>query len=233
MKVLNQILKSKQAGKKQIALLIDPDKFSKPHYTKVFAQHTFDLIFVGGSIITKGDFEKTLTDIKELAGKIPLIIFPGDEFQISKAADAILFLSLISGRNADLLIGKHVIAAPKIRKAKLESISTGYILIESGKPTTVSYMTQTIPIPNNKPEIAAATALAGEMLGMRMIYVEAGSGAEKSVETLLIKAVSDQINVPLIVGGGIHSISQIQAFYKAGADVVVVGTHFESQVMIK
>ncbi len=230
MKVLHHILKAKLAGQKQMALLIDPDKFSKAHYKKVFEQNKFDFIFVGGSLITNGDFDKTIAAIKALAGKIPLIIFPGDEFQISKAADAILFLSLISGRNADLLIGKQVIAAPKIKKAGLESISAGYMLIESGKLTTVSYMTQSLPIPNDKPEIAAATALAGEMLGMKMIYLEAGSGANESIHMDMIAAVRQQITIPLIVGGGIHAKQQIQNHFKAGADIVVVGTYFEQHI---
>jgi phosphoglycerol geranylgeranyltransferase len=226
-KVLDYILQSQKKRKKLIALLIDPDKFSKKHYGKVFQKNHFDLVLVGGSLITHGDLEDTVSSIKSLVKKIPVVIFPGDEFQISKKADAILFLSLISGRNADLLIGKHVLAAPKIKQAQIESISTGYILVESGKLTTVSYITQTLPIPSNKPEIAAATAIAGEMLGMKLIYLEAGSGADNIINQKIIKAVRSQITIPLIVGGGIESKEQINQHFDSGADLVVVGTHFE------
>jgi phosphoglycerol geranylgeranyltransferase len=233
MKVLNHIFKSKKEGKHLLALLIDPDKYQEAHYKKVFSKNKFDLVFVGGSLITNGDFEKTILSVKKVNLGLPLVIFPGDEFQISNKADAILFLSLISGRNADLLIGKHVLAAPKIKREKIECISTGYILIESGKLTTVSYMTQTLPIPNNKPEIAVATAIAGEMLGMHLIYLEAGSGADTSIDGSIISAVHSQLSIPLIVGGGIHSKKQIQNHFNAGADVVVVGTFFETSDIMK
>jgi phosphoglycerol geranylgeranyltransferase len=229
MKVLDYILDAKKNGKQLLALLVDPDKYAEAHYKKVFAENKFELIFVGGSLITNGDLEKTITSIKKIS-KLPIIIFPGDEFQISDKADAILFLSLISGRNADLLIGKHILAAPKIKREKIECISTGYILIESGKLTTVSYITQTLPIPNNKPEIAASTAMAGEMLGMKTIYLEAGSGADSAIDSKIISAVRTHIDIPLIVGGGVHSKKQIQNHFKAGADVVVVGTFFETTI---
>jgi phosphoglycerol geranylgeranyltransferase len=232
MDVLNHILKAKKEKKHLLALLIDPDKYDETHYKKVFDKNKFDLIFVGGSLITNGDLEKTIASIKTINSNRPIVIFPGDEFQISNNADAILFLSLISGRNADLLIGKHVLAAPKIKREKIECISTGYILIESGKLTTVSYITQTLPIPNNKPEIAAATALAGEMLGMQLIYLEAGSGADSSIDEKIISAVNSQLSIPLIVGGGIHSKKQVQNHFKAGADMVVVGTFFEQHVAL-
>ncbi len=232
MNVFNHILKAKKERKNLLALLIDPDKYAELHYKKVFAKNEFDLIFVGGSLITNGDLEKTIVSIKKIS-KLPIIIFPGDEFQISNKADAILFLSLISGRNADLLIGKHVLAAPKIKREKIEAISTGYILIESGKLTSVSYITQTLPIPNNKPEIAASTAMAGEMLGMKAIYLEAGSGADSAIDSKIISTVRAHIDIPLIVGGGIHSKQLIQNHFKAGADVVVVGTFFEAAVEMK
>jgi phosphoglycerol geranylgeranyltransferase len=233
MDVLNHIIKAKKEKKHLLTLLIDPDKYDAAHYKKIFSKNKFDLIFVGGSLITNGDLEKTIASIKKIKSNIPIVIFPGDEFQISNQADAILFLSLISGRNADLLIGKHVLAAPKIKREKIECISTGYILIESGKLTTVSYITQTLPIPNNKPEIAAATALAGEMLGLKLIYLEAGSGADNSIDAKIIASVKAQISIPLIVGGGIHSKKQIQNHFKAGADVVVVGTFFEKSMEMK
>jgi phosphoglycerol geranylgeranyltransferase len=233
MKVLNYILNAKKNKQKLLALLIDPDKYKETHYKNVFSKNKFDLVFVGGSLITNGDLEKTIASIKKINAHVPIIIFPGDEFQISNKADAILFLSLISGRNADLLIGKHVLAAPKIKREKIECISTGYILVESGKLTTVSYITQTLPIPNNKPEIAAATALAGEMLGMKLIYLEAGSGADSSIDAKIISAVNSQLSIPLIVGGGVYSKKQIQNHFKAGADLVVVGTFFETSVIMK
>jgi phosphoglycerol geranylgeranyltransferase len=233
MKVLNDIHNAKKKKQKLLALLIDPDKYQEAHYKKVFSKNKFDLILVGGSLITNGDLEETIVSIRKINSSLPIVIFPGDEFQISDKADAILFLSLISGRNADLLIGKHVLAAPKIKREKIECISTGYILIESGKLTTVSYMTQTLPIPNNKPEIAASTALAGELLGMQLIYLEAGSGADSSIDVKIISAVHSQLSIPLIVGGGIHSKRQIQNHFKAGADIVVVGTYFEEYILMQ
>jgi putative glycerol-1-phosphate prenyltransferase len=142
-------------------------------------------------------------------------------------ADAILLLSLISGRNAELLIGQHVHAAPLLKKSKLEIIPTGYILIDGGKPTSVSYVSNTLPIPNNKPAIALCTALAGEQLGLQCIYLEAGSGAEIAVSSDLIATVRKEISVPLIVGGGIRTQEQAQLAWKAGADIIVVGSAVE------
>jgi phosphoglycerol geranylgeranyltransferase len=230
MTVYQRILDNKHKGVKLLALLIDPDKYEENHYQKVFQSQTFDLILIGGSLITSGNIHQTIDSVKSLQPSIPVIIFPGDTYQISKKADAILFLSLISGRNAELLIGKHVLAAPQIKALGIESISTGYILIESGKLTTVSYITQTLPIPNDKPEIAASTALAGEMLGMKMIYLEAGSGAENSIGYEMVKSVKQHLQVPLIVGGGIQSKVDVENYFNAGADIVVVGTHFEKHI---
>ena len=157
-------------------------------------------------------------------------MFPRNPLQISTKAVGILFLSLFSERNAELLIGNHVLAAPILKQSKLTIISTGYMLIESGTQTTVSYISNTTPIPANKPAIAACTALAGEQLGLKTIYLEAGSGAQNSVSKEIIKAVKKQINIPLIVGGGIRSIEQIETAFLAGADVVVIGTAIENDI---
>lgn len=158
---------------------------------------------------------------------IPVVIFPGSTMQINPNADAILFLSLISGRNAEMLIGKHVIAAPYIRNTSLEVIATGYMLIGSDKPTAVSYMSNSIPIPYDKDDIALCTAMAGEMLGLKMIYMDAGSGAEKHVSLTMIEKVKKNISVPLIVGGGINSAEKASNIYHAGADMIVVGNAVE------
>jgi putative glycerol-1-phosphate prenyltransferase len=157
----------------------------------------------------------------------PIVIFPGSPEQISEEADAILLLSLISGRNPELLIGNHVQAAPRLAKSQLEIISTGYMLIDCGKSTTASYISQTFPIPYNKPEIAAVTAMAGEMIGMKCMYLDGGSGAEQPVSTAMIKAVREAVETPIIVGGGIRHEDQVREAFLAGADLVVVGTAIE------
>lgn len=160
---------------------------------------------------------------------VPLMLFPGNLLQISQGADAILFLSLISGRNPDLLIGNHVIAAPLLKQSGMEVMPTGYMLVDSGRPTSAHYMSNTTPIPYDKPEIAACTAMAGEMLGLQLLYMDAGSGAEKTISTEMISAVAGAVGIPLIVGGGIRSKKQAEAILKAGADIIVVGNAFESE----
>ena len=174
--IYSSILKKKQQGRKLFALLIDPDKFQSTKLIKFAESANVDFIMIGGSLITNGNFVKCVKTIKSNT-TIPTIIFPGNNLQITKNADAILMLSLISGRNADLLIGQHVIGAPIIKNAGLEVLSTGYMLIESGKPTAASYMSNTLPIPSDKFDIAMSTALAGEMLGLKLLYLDAGSGA--------------------------------------------------------
>jgi putative glycerol-1-phosphate prenyltransferase len=216
--------------KKQIAILIDPDKV---HITllKQLVQATAvaDFYFVGGSFLSENTTEKIILELKKLTPK-PVIIFPGNGLQICRYADAILLLSLISGRNPELLIGQHIQFASILKNSELEIIPTGYILIDGGKPTSVSYISNTTPIPNNKPEIAAATALAGTQLGLQCIYLEAGSGAEIPVYPETIKMVKQQIQIPLVVGGGIKSKAQIRQAFDAGADIVVIGNALEKDI---
>ena len=218
------------SNKKMLAVLIDPDKQNYSELLKTINlcnDNEVDFIFVGGSLLTSGDIEKTARFIKENTS-IPLIIFPGSTNQITHYADGILMLSLISGRNAEFLIGNHVVAAPYIKKANLEALSTGYILVDGGAATTVSYISNTLPIPHNKPEIAAVTALAGEYLGMKMIYLDAGSGAKQHVTPEMIQQVKATISIPLIVGGGITNAATAQQIYTSGADMIVIGNGTES-----
>ena len=219
-------------SKKQIAVLIDPDKTDAKKLVKTIQQAELakvDFYLVGGSLLLKNNLDEIIDIIKKNSKK-KVYLFPGNPSQISTKADGILLLSLISGRNAELLIGNHVLAAPILKQSKLTIISTGYMLIESGTQTTVSYISNTTPIPANKPAIAACTALAGEQLGLKTIYLEAGSGAQNSVSKEIIKAVKKQINIPLIVGGGIRSKEQIETAFLAGADVVVIGTAIENDI---
>lgn len=228
--VYEKIIFAKQQGKKQLAVLVDPDKTEGKPLELLCAnalENKVDYFFVGGSLLTNGNIHDCVRTIKSNCN-IPVIIFPGSLMQIDEQADAILFLSLISGRNPDLLIGKHVTAAPIIKEKKLESISTGYILIDSGNVTTVQYISDTKPIPADKCEIAASTAMAGEMLGMKLIFLEAGSGAQNPVSEKMIEKVRQSISVPLIVGGGIRSGEKAYLNYKAGADLIVVGNSIES-----
>ncbi|HLC82699.1 MAG TPA: geranylgeranylglyceryl/heptaprenylglyceryl phosphate synthase, partial [Bacteroidia bacterium] len=190
-----------------------------------------DFIMVGGSILSNGSFEKCIQSIKKNTS-IPVLIFPGNHLQISKNADAILLLSLISGRNPELLIGKHVIAAPQIKTSNLEVLATGYMLIESGRQTSASYMSNTNPIPSDKTSIAACTAMAGEQLGLKLIYMDAGSGAMNTVSAEMIKKVSKNISIPLVIGGGIDSPKKALLACKSGADIIVVGNAIEKDVKL-
>lgn len=225
---INQIITKKGAA---YFILIDPDKLPIDK-TKEFVQHCeksgADGFLIGGSLMINGDLDKSINEVKDNCN-LPVIIFPGSVNQLSPKADALLYLSLISGRNPEHLIGKHVQAAPLIKKYSLEPISTGYMLIESGRTTTAEYISVSKPIPRNKPEIAAATALAGQYLGMKFIYLEGGSGAESPVPDEMIKLVSKQINVPLIVGGGIRTPEIARAKVKAGANIIVTGNFFENE----
>lgn len=219
-----------QQNSKKLALLIDPDKHSHDsllEVSRLAEKSKVDFIFVGGSLLNS-DISLTVLLIKECYSG-PVILFPGHATQVTPEADAILFLSLISGRNSEFLIGNHVIAAPIIKQSNLEVIPTGYILIECGKTTSVEYMSNTRPIPNNKPDIAIATALAGEMLGLKAIYIEGGSGAQESVNPEIIQGVKENCSIPIIVGGGIRSIEVLQKVFDAGADIVVVGTIIEKE----
>jgi putative glycerol-1-phosphate prenyltransferase len=228
--VLEQLKKAKSSGQKLLAVLIDPDLGEDEKLLERTVHNACmakaDLIFVGGSLLTSVRFDECVQRVRELSDR-PVVLFPGSPSQLSRHADAVLFLSLISGRNAELLIGHHVTAAPTIKAMGLEAIPTGYMLIDGGRPTTVSYVSQTLPIPLDKPGIAAATALAGELLGLRTIYLDTGSGALRTVSPAMIAAVRDAVNIPLIVGGGVRDAATARALCEAGADVLVVGTAFE------
>lgn len=228
--ILSNLLANTGKGNKQLAVLIDPDSISDEatlvNTCKMSTAAGTDLILVGGSLITNGFFERSIRIIKDTTD-IPVLLFPGNIMQIDEHADAILFLSLISGRNPDMLIGKHVLAAPMLKKANIEVIPTGYMLIDGGNITSVSYMSNTTPIPADKSSIAACTALAGEMLGLRTIYMDAGSGAKQPIPEKLIREVKQNITVPLFVGGGIRTPDAAKAAAQAGADIVVVGNAIE------
>jgi phosphoglycerol geranylgeranyltransferase len=227
--ILAHIRSLRQRGKKAFAVLVDPDKLSLqdvPAFCQRMNSAGIDLIFVGGSLLMGSDIHALIGALKVQA-QAPVILFPGNLMQLSNEADAILFLSLISGRNADLLIGNHVLAAPFLKNSDVEVIPTGYMLIDTGKTTTVHYMSNTQPIPFDKPDIAAATAMAGQLLGLQLIYLEGGSGGECHVSAKMISAVAAAVDVPVIVGGGIRDISHAEEVLRAGADVVVVGNALE------
>ncbi len=229
MSIYAHILKQSQESKKQIALLLDPDKVLN-HQVELIARNAaeanIDYIFVGGSLLVNNELDACIKTIKANCS-IPVVLFPGNTMQMSWKADAILFLSLISGRNSEMLIGRHVIAAPYLKMSPLEVISCGYMLIESGKTTAVQYMSNTMPIPSDKLDIAICTALAGEMLGLKLIYLEAGSGAQHSVPVSMIESVKQSLSIPLIVGGGINTPEKAYEVLKAGADIIVIGNAFE------
>lgn len=221
------ILKKLESGK-LLAILVDPDKHdpgSIDALGEIAGRYGVDFILVGGSLVS-GSVDDTVARIRE-SSDLPVILFPGNVLQISPRADGILLLSLISGRNPEFLIGNHVIAAPVLSKTNLEIIPTGYILIENGRTTSVEYMSNTKPIPADKIELAVATAMAGEMLGHKLIYLDAGSGAVEHINAEMIRAVRDRIRIPLVVGGGIHTADQIRGTYRAGADIIVVGSAAE------
>ncbi len=225
---LLDVIKTKGAA---YLILIDPDNINEEKLA-VFVRHCtnseVDGFLVGGSLLVNGDIESCINVIKTNS-KLPVIIFPGDVNQIYKSADAILFLSVISGRNPEHLIGKQVLAAPLIKKIGIEPLSTGYILIESGVLTTAQYINGSMPVPADKPEIASATALAGEYLGMKLIYLEAGSGAKNAVPDEIVKAVSNVCSVPVVVGGGIRNAASAGSKVKNGAKIVVTGNFFEDE----
>lgn len=227
--IYSEIAHTKSKGKKMLAVLLDPDKCRGQILSKTIAALKYaspDYIFVGGShgIISVDSFIEILKD--ELNTKI--ILFPGCTLQLSSEADALLYITLISGRNPELLIGQHVTSAIMIKQSGIETIPTGYILIEGGKTSSVQYISNTMPIPNDKKEIALSTAIAGELLGLKMIYLEAGSGAEVPVSSDMISLISSKLKLPLIVGGGIKTTQQLKNAYNAGADLVVVGNIFET-----
>jgi phosphoglycerol geranylgeranyltransferase len=231
MNIYNQLLEVIKVKGAAYLVLLDPDNLPEDKVSR-FAKHCekseADGFLVGGSLLINDNLESFLVKLKKVTS-MPAIIFPGDVNQISSKADAILFLSVVSGRNPEHLIGKHVLAAPIIRKCGIEPISTGYLLIESGRTTTAQYMSGSLPIPRNKPGIAAATALAAEYLGMKLIYLEAGSGADNSIPNEMVKAVSSLCSVPVVVGGGIKTPATAKEMVENGAKIIVTGNFFEDE----
>lgn len=229
MDIYSRIKEKSDKRQKQLAVLVDPDKHEVSDFLPLaqkLSAYPIDYFLIGGSLLSKDLLDECLQAFKE-ACDIPLIIFPGGVMQINAKADALLFLSLISGRNAELLIGKHVESVPYILQANMEPISTGYILVDGGSMTTAQYISNTLPIPANKPNIAALTAKAGEMIGMKVIYLDAGSGAMNSVSPKMISKVKQITNLPLMVGGGIKSAKEAREKLDAGADMIVIGTAIE------
>ena len=227
--ILEQISSCQKQKKKMISILIDPDKATENQIDKLIGHPDFinvDFIFVGGSLVTDGNMGHCIHLVKQRTQK-PVVIFPGSPNQIDNQADGLLLLNLISGRNSDLLIGRHVESSHKLKNSNLELLSTGYILLDGGRTTTVSYISNTTPIPQDKPDIAAATALAGCQIGHKLIYLDCGSGANKHASEKLIQCVKNEISVPLIVGGGIKTQYDAEKVFRAGADIVVVGNHLE------
>jgi phosphoglycerol geranylgeranyltransferase len=215
------------------ALLIDPDKHTEGsvrQLVRLASDSKVDAFLLGGSLV-RNSMENALAAIKK-ESELPVVLFPGSVIQFCYNADAILLLSLISGRNPEFLIGNHVVAAHSLKESGMEIIPTGYMLIDSGLRTSVQYMSNTSPIPRNKPDIAVATALAGQQLGLKAIYLEAGSGATEPVPLELIKEVRENVTLPLIVGGGLRTPKQVMDARKAGANMIVVGTALERDTSI-
>lgn len=232
--IYSHLLNQKNKGKKSFAVLIDPDKAetqSLVRLSELSVTAGVDYFLVGGSLVISNRLDEVVQQLKALSS-IPVILFPGSPSQISRYADALLYLSLISGRNPELLIGQHVISAPLVKQSGLELISTGYMVVDGGAPTTVSYISNASPLPSDKNEIAMCTAMAGEMLGMKTIYMDAGSGARVPITEKLIQAVAQQISVPLIVGGGITDPEKAYRNCKAGADVIVIGNAIEKDASL-
>ena len=230
MGIYKHIVKSSEKGKKLLAVLIDPDKMKLEAVSCFISKVNTSIathIFVGGSEVGEGATEFLVIEIKKHT-ELPVVLFPGDVIQITDKADGILFLSLISGRNPDYLIGKHVEAVSKLKTSNLEVIPTGYLLIENGKPTSVERVSNTKPLKRNAINNIVDTAKAGELLGLRLIYLEAGSGALHAIETEMISKVKEALKIPLIVGGGIRTKKALEEAYLAGADLVVIGTAFET-----
>jgi phosphoglycerol geranylgeranyltransferase len=230
MNLLHSLKEKQLLGKKSIAVLIDPDKVTEPsqlhHLINLASENCVDYFFVGGSLVTTTNLSDIVKQIKENVN-LPVILFPGNSIQIEPSADALLFLSLISGRNPELLIGQHVVVAPILRNTRLEILPTGYLLINSGRTTSVAYISNTTPIPEDKYSLAACTALAGEMLGLQLMYLDAGSGAEREISARMISSVRKAVRTPLIVGGGINTPQKAHTALEAGADMIVIGNVLE------
>ena len=232
--IYHSLSDKKKQGKKSFAVLIDPDKVNTAILDELISLSVsakVDYFLVGGSLVISNHLDECVQHIKRNCS-IPVILFPGSPSQISKYADALLYLSLISGRNPELLIGQHVVSAPFVRQSGLEIMSTGYIVVDGGAPTTVSYISNASPVPADKSEIAMCTAMAGEMLGMKLIYMDAGSGAKRPINENMIQAVANCISTPLIIGGGIIDPEKAYLNCKAGADVIVVGNAIEKDASL-
>jgi phosphoglycerol geranylgeranyltransferase len=232
--IYKELLERKQKGQKSFAVLIDPDKVNPPaieQLVKLSVEAGVDYFLVGGSLVISNQLDEVVQQIKA-ACDIPVILFPGSPSQVSKYADGLLYLSLISGRNPELLIGQHVISAPFVKQSGLEIISTAYMVVDGGAPTTVSYISNAAPLPSDKNEIAMCTAMAGEMLGMKVVYMDAGSGAKRPISESMIQAVAQQIEAPLIIGGGITDPEKAYRNCKAGADVIVIGNAIEKNATL-
>jgi putative glycerol-1-phosphate prenyltransferase len=227
--ILHSFYQLKTTNSKAVAVLLDPD-FDNSNLLKLLqTQNYLDAIsyfFVGGSLVDGNSSDELIQSIKDITDK-PVIAFPGSILQIDYRVDGLLFLQLISGRNPEYLIGHHIIAAPYLKKMNIEVISTGYMLVDCGAQTTASYISNTTPIPYNKANIAAVTSMAGEMLGLKVMYLDGGSGADKPISPQMIQAVRSSVDCPIIVGGGITTLQQIKDAHHAGADVVVIGTAIE------
>jgi phosphoglycerol geranylgeranyltransferase len=228
LKKISKLLKSLSKNqRKGVAWLVDPEKKLDLDKFEWVKDSGLDLVLVGGSGTTNQNFEKTVSDIKDLAGEIPVCIFPGSHLQLSDRADAILFMSLISGRNPEFLISNQVLAAPRVKEMGLEIIPTAYILVNQGEILSVHSVSQTLPLSNDDPETVRATALAGKFLGMRYFYLDAGSGAGSPVSPTVISSVKDAVQSPMIVGGGLNNAEKVREAFAAGADLVVLGNSIE------
>lgn len=233
-KLYESFVERKAKGTKSFAVLIDPDKVTPAEIMDLADRCTnakVDYIFLGGSLVITHHLDECVQQLKKSCN-IPVILFPGSHTQVSRYADALLYLSVISGRNPELLIGQHVISAAMVKMSGLEVISTGYMVIDGGAPTTVSYISNTAPIPSNKDDIAMCTAMAGEMLGMKVIYMDSGSGARLPIPESMINRVASHVNIPVIVGGGIRDAEKAYLNCKAGADVIVVGNAIEKDLSL-
>ncbi len=227
--IYQSLVQRKQNQQKSFVVLVDTDKVDDhklDELIRLASEYKVDYFFLGGSLVVSDYLDACVKKIKSNVD-IPVILFPGSPSQITKHADALLYLSLISGRNPELLIGQHVVSAPAVKASGLEIMSTGYMVIDGGAPTTVSYISNANPLPSDKSEIAICTAMAGEMLGMKLIYMDAGSGARRAISEMMIQKVSASISIPLIVGGGITDPEKAYLNCKAGADVIVVGNAIE------
>lgn len=233
-RIYQQLVQLKQEGKSGFAVLVDPDKVlpgDMASLAKLCNDAGVNYLLMGGSLVVAHEMDTCIERFKA-GSDIPVLLFPGSPAQVTPAADALLYLSLISGRNPDLLIGQHVVSAPMVKASGLEVISTGYIVVDGGVQTTVSYMSHASPIPANKPDIALCTAWAGELQGKHIIYMDAGSGAKNPITEEMISKVSSNIAIPLFIGGGIQTPEKVYKNCKAGANIVVVGNAIEKDPML-